>query len=86
MSGPSTTSVLDPDGVRTTLTGALTQYDALFRPLEAMAFWAAVALPFVYLPLLVTGLDTTAEAIAVAALVTAHVLALVLGHRYRSDD
>ncbi|MFB6268114.1 MAG: hypothetical protein ABEI31_10675 [Halodesulfurarchaeum sp.] len=55
---------------------------SLLRPVEALGFWAAVALPFVYLPLVITGLETGSEQLAVALLLGAHVVALYLGRHY----
>lgn len=86
MSTPSSTPTLVLDGVADSMTAAVENYEALFRPLEALGFWAAVALPFVYVPLIVTGVHTTSEVAAVAVLVAVHVLALVVGHRYQLDD
>lgn len=48
-------------------------------PLRFVAFWAAVALPFLYLPLLVGGLNGQ-ETLAFGSLLAANALALVLGH------
>lgn len=86
MSTPSTTSALVPDGVADSVAAVTTNFDALFRPFEALAFWSAVALPFVYIPLLLSGIETSAELLAVATLIGAHVVALVLGHHHRLDD
>lgn len=59
--------------------------EMLARTVRAMAFWSAIALPFLYVPLLVRGLAGQ-EAVAFAALVVANVLALVVGHDHRRDD
>jgi hypothetical protein len=48
-------------------------------PLRFVGFWAAVALPFLYLPLLVGGLGGQ-ELLAFGILLAANALALVLGH------
>jgi hypothetical protein len=50
-------------------------------PLRFLAFWAAVALPFLYLPLLVGGLDGQQTTVFVGLLL-ANAVALVLGHGY----
>jgi len=50
-------------------------------PLRFVGFWAAVALPFVYLPLLVGGIAGE-EAVAFAGLVALHAVALLIGHNY----
>ncbi|MFB6069091.1 MAG: hypothetical protein ABEJ90_04110 [Halobacterium sp.] len=57
----------------------------LLKPLEVAGFWSAVALPFLYLPLVVAGPSTTAEQTALAVLVGFHVVSLLLGHRHRAD-
>ncbi|MDL5361509.1 hypothetical protein [Halalkalicoccus sp. NIPERK01] len=55
---------------------------ALARPIEAIAFWSAIALPFLYLPLLVSGLGSTAQLTAFLALLALHAVTIVGGHRY----
>lgn len=82
MSLPSTPSALNADRLASSLAGILSGYEALFRPIEAAGFWAAVAMPFVYIPLLLAGVDNGSEQIALAALVALHVVALVVGKRY----
>lgn len=49
------------------------------RSMEAVTFWAAVLLPFAYLPLLAGGLGGS-EQFVFTALVAANVVALVVGH------
>jgi len=48
----------------------------------AAAFWTAVALPFLYVPLLVGGL-ASGERAALAALLALNVAALYVGHGHR---
>ena len=50
-------------------------------PLRFVAFWVAVALPFLYVPLLFGGLQGE-QVVAFAGLVGAHLLALIAGHGY----
>jgi len=57
----------------------------LRRPLTGAAFWAAIALPFLYLPLLASGLDSTATQTAFLVLVALNVVTLLLGHSYPGD-
>lgn len=57
----------------------------LLRPIEALGFWAAIGLPFVYMPLVLTGTETTTEQAAVGILIVAHVIALFVGRHYRAD-
>lgn len=62
----------------------LTEY--VREPVQAFAFWAAIALPFAYLPILTSGFEGGANPIGTfVALVVANVVALVLGHGYGED-
>jgi hypothetical protein len=47
-----------------------------------VAFWVAVGLPFLYLPLLYGGLEGE-QWIVFVGLIVANALALLLGHDYR---
>ncbi|WP_372913051.1 hypothetical protein [Salinigranum sp.] len=51
-------------------------------PLRFVGFWAAVALPFLYVPLLFGGLQGS-ETLAFGLLLAANALALVVGHGHR---
>jgi hypothetical protein len=58
----------------------------LAGPLQFVGFWAAIALPFLYVPLLVeTQLQTTAETATFLVLLGLNVLALLVGHSYKRD-
>ncbi len=50
-------------------------------PLRFVAFWAAVALPFLYVPLLFGGLEG-GQVSAFASMLGVHLFALVAGHGY----
>jgi hypothetical protein len=50
-------------------------------PLRFLAFWTAVTLPFLYLPLLVGGLDGQ-QVTVFLALLAVNAVTLVLGHEY----
>ncbi|WP_435128055.1 hypothetical protein [Halobaculum sp. D14] len=52
--------------------------------LRAAGFYAAIALPLLYLPVLVSGLDT-AELATLGALLAVNATALLLGHGYDAD-
>lgn len=52
----------------------------------AVGFWTAVLLPFLYLPLLVIGLDTRAEVFALVALVVVHAVSLSVGYPYAAEE
>lgn len=56
---------------------------AAVEPARAVAFYAAIALPFVYLPLLANGV-TTGQLTVLVGLLLANAAALVLGHGYGS--
>lgn len=49
-------------------------------PVRTVGFWSAVSLPFLHVPLLLTGLDSTADALAFATLLALNLCALLIGH------
>lgn len=51
----------------------------LTRPLSVLAFWSAILLPVVYVPLFLAGIATTAELVAFLGLFVLHVVALIAG-------
>lgn len=57
----------------------------LIRPLEAVAFWSAIALPFLHLPLLIRGLETSGELITFFTLLTLNGIAILVGHPYKRE-
>ena len=58
---------------------------SLAAPLRRLAFWMAVALPFLYVPLLLSGLESSAVRTAFAVLVGANVVALLVGHSHGGE-
>lgn len=58
---------------------------SLATPISALAFWSAIALPALYLPLLLTGLATATDLVLFLSLFGLHLVALVGGRSYRSD-
>jgi|GEM_PF-1165945 len=58
---------------------------AVSGPVRAIAFWSATLLPFVYVPLLVLGLDTRRRAGLFGLLLLVHIFALLLGQSYSSE-
>lgn len=58
---------------------------AIKHPVQAVAFWGAIALPFAYLPLLAYGLRNETLAWIFLGLVGAHVVALFVGRSYSLD-
>ena len=57
----------------------------LTTPIEMVSFWLAVALPFLYLPLLVSGVTTNSELMTVLMLLGLNVVALLVGHDHRNE-
>jgi len=55
----------------------------LVSVVKAGAFWGAVVLPFVYLPLVALGLDSLGRQLLFASLVSLNVILLIVGHRHR---
>jgi hypothetical protein len=59
---------------------------AVWRPVTALAFWLAVVLPFLHVPLLATGLDSADAVTAFVALLGLNVLSLVVGHPHATSE
>jgi len=59
---------------------------AVVRPVTTAAFWLAVVLPFLHVPLLATGLESADAATAFGALLGLNALALVVGHPHASGQ
>jgi hypothetical protein len=57
--------------------------ETVLKPVRATGFYAALALPLVYVPLLFSGLETASQGITFAVLLGLHVLALAAGHGHR---
>lgn len=55
----------------------------LRRPLSALSFWTAIALPALYLPLLFHGIGSVDQLALFLGLLGLHVLALTGGRRHR---
>lgn len=55
------------------------------QPLARVAFWTAIALPFLYIPLLAAGLGTATHQVAFVVLLALNVVTLLVGHSHRSD-
>jgi len=56
-----------------------------FRPARRVAFWVAVALPFLLVALLARGLSNGTDTLAFLALIVVELVALVLGHSHRRE-
>lgn len=50
--------------------------------IEAVAFWSAIILPFVYLPLLIIGLTTVRLQLLFGLLIGLNGVMILLGHQY----
>lgn len=63
--------------------GSVEQFgEKLLAPLRRVSFWAAVALPFLYLPMLATGLEEPPQQTAFLLLLCCNAVALLLGHSH----
>lgn len=80
MNGANPVTSLDPS---LPAEGLLGRVHGARRAVTAIAFWGAIALPAVYLPLLATGIDTSGGLLTFLLLFGVHVLALIGGRRYR---
>lgn len=56
------------------------------RPARAVAFWSAIALPFLHLGLLWDGLATTSETTTFLVLLAANLVALYIGHGHGQGE
>jgi len=52
----------------------------LVTSIRAVGFWTAIAMPFLYLPLLATGLSSSFDGILFVCLLVGNLLALYVGH------
>ena len=77
----SSSSITDPQYLRELLRGR-SLGERVVQSLKRFAFWTAVVLPFLHLPLLATGLDSRSLALAFVGLVVLNVSALWVGHPY----
>jgi hypothetical protein len=57
----------------------------LVSAVRAGAFWGAVALPFVYLPVLATGPDSRSEQLFLVSLLSLNLVLLILGHSHGTN-
>jgi len=63
-----------------TLPGSQRVTRSVLKPVRVLGFWTAVALPFLHIPLLLTGLDGASDTFAFLTLFVLNVLALLVGH------
>ena len=88
---PSTFEDVRPDLSPVTKDRLVETLSAQFRatplttPIEMMSFWLAIALPFLYLPLLVTGVTSNGELLSILVLLGLNVVSLVIGHGHRNE-
>ena len=59
--------------------------ESLLVPIRGIAFWSAIALPFLYIPLLMSGLGSASTRTAFVALVACNAVALLVGHSHRRE-
>ncbi|MDY6818899.1 MAG: hypothetical protein SVG88_09570 [Halobacteriales archaeon] len=58
---------------------------SVMQPISALGFWSAIALPALYLPLLVTGLDSVDDLLVFLGLFAIHLVSLYVGRTHRRD-
>jgi len=59
---------------------------SVFAPIRGIAFWAAIALPFLHMPLLYASeLSSQNTTTAFVALLALNVVAILIGHPYSRD-
>jgi hypothetical protein len=81
----STTSPSMTDAPTTDLRSRI-NLETVLKPVRATSFYAALALPLVYVPLLVSGLESVSQTTTFALLLGLHVLALAAGHGHQPGE
>lgn len=81
----STTSPSMPDAPTTDLRSRI-NLETVLKPVRATSFYAALALPLAYVPLLVSGLESVSQTTTFALLLGLHVLALAAGHGHHPGE
>jgi hypothetical protein len=81
----STTSPSMPDAPTPDLRSRI-NLETVLKPVRATSFYAALALPLVYVPLLVSGLESVSQTTTFALLLGLHVLALAAGHGHHPGE
>jgi len=77
----SSSSITDLGGLSERV-GVRSVREAVIEPVTWVAFWSAIVLPFLYLPLLATGLQSESVLLAFLILVTLNAIAILIGHRH----
>lgn len=54
-------------------------------PIQMVCFWAAVALPFLHVPLLLRGLSDPSQTITFLGLLGLNMVTLLVGHSYNAE-
>lgn len=60
--------------------------ESLTEPLSAIAFWMAIAIPALYVPLIATGIEGLDGLGLFFGLFALHLVSLYVGRSYRRDD
>lgn len=81
-SSPSRTESVTVSGALPSLSGYGT---GLKTGVTRVAFYTAIVLPFLHVPLLATGLDSMAATTAFAALVALNVIAAIVGQSHHTE-
>jgi hypothetical protein len=62
----------------------LPDFQSLWTSLQRVGFWAAVMIPFLYIPLLFTGIETLSEVVVFVVLIALNAVSLVVGHPHHN--
>lgn len=54
--------------------------------IRALSFWSAIALPALYIPLVIIGIESTEQLLVFLSLFGIHIATLIGGHSYRNDE
>lgn len=68
---------------RASLALSFRRTNPLTAAIRATCFWMAIALPFLYVPLLIAGVETRPESLALLVLLALNALSLLVGHSHR---
>lgn len=63
---------------------ALYRENRLATAVKGACFWTAIVLPFLYVPLLIAGIESRSEGLALFVLLALNALSLLVGHSYRT--
>jgi hypothetical protein len=81
----STSTPSAPDASHSSLRSRV-GLETIVAPLRATSFYAAVALPLAYVPMLVSGLDTVPQTVTFLVLLALNLVAFIAGHSHEPGE